>query len=145
MTNLLKCVAAISFAVCLLMGCKTAPQQTQAVPPQTTAAPAQTKTASPQTTVQVIINGSPEAQAALFKLAQQNPTITDPQTGVEFFIMPVKPRAGIEYKVVQVKPDPNIDYKMIIAGPKSQSELLKFRKQIADAIQKQVPPQNKTK
>jgi len=96
--------------------------------------------------VQVTVENSPEAQAALFKLAQQDPTITDPQTGGKFFIMPVKPKAGIDYKIVQIKPDPNIDYKMIIAGPKSQVELQKFRKQIADAIQKQAQqPKNKDK
>jgi hypothetical protein len=121
MSKSLKFVAAASFAVCLLMGCKTAPQQTKTVPPQTT--------------VQVIMKGSPEAQTALFKLVQQDPTIIDPQSGTKYFIMPVKPKAGIDYKIVQIKPDPNIDYKMIIAGPKSQAELVKFRKQIADAIQ----------
>jgi hypothetical protein len=124
-------VAIASFAVWLLMGCKAAPQKTKAVPPQTT--------------VQVIVENSPEAQTALFKLAQQDPTIIDPQTGLKYFIMPIKPGTGIDYKIVQIKPDPNIDYKMIIAGPKSQMELQKFRKQIADAIQKQTQPQNKNK
>lgn len=124
MSKLLKFVAAASVAICLFMGCKAAPQQT---------------------TVQITMEGSPEAQAALLKLVQQDPTITDPQSGTKFFITPVKPKSGIDYKIVQVKPDPNIDYKMIIAGPNSQTELLKLRKQIADAIQKQSQPQNKNK
>jgi hypothetical protein len=126
MSKPLKFVVAASFTVCLLMGCKAAPQQTEAVPPQTT--------------VQIIMKDSPEAQTALFKLVQQDPTIIDPQSGTKYFIMPVKPRSGIDYKIVQVQPDPNIDYKAIIAGPKSQTELQKFRKQIADATQKQVQP-----
>jgi hypothetical protein len=144
MSKSLKFVAAASVAICLLMGCKAAPQQTEVVSPQTNTAPAQTKAASPQT-VQVIMEGSPEAQAAILKLAQQNPTIIDPQSGTEYFIMPFKPASGIEYKIVQIKPDPNIDYKMIIAGPKSQTELLKLRKQIADAIQQSRQPKNKDK
>jgi hypothetical protein len=121
MSKSLKFVAAASFAAYLLMGCKTLPQQTKTVPPQPM--------------VQVIMEGSPEAQTALFKLAQQDPTVTDPQSGIKYFITPFKPKSGIDYKIVQVKPDPNIDYKAIIAGPKSQAELVKFRKQIADAIQ----------
>jgi hypothetical protein len=129
MSKPLKFVAAASFAACLLMGCKTAPQQTKAVPPQTM--------------VQVIMEGSPEAQTALLKLAQQDPTIIDPQSGIKYLIMPVKPKPGIEYKIVQVKPDPNIDYKMIIAGPTSQTELVKLRKQIADAIQQSQQQKNK--
>jgi hypothetical protein len=131
MSNPLKFVAAASFAICLFMGCKAVPPQKEVVPPQTT--------------VQVIVENSPEAQAALFKLAQQDPTIINPQTGLKYFIMPIKPGTGIDYKIVQIKPDPNIDYKMIIAGPKSQTELQKFRKQIADAIQKQSQQQNKNK
>jgi hypothetical protein len=133
MSKSLKFVAVVSFAICLLMGCKAAPQHTNA-------APSQVKVTSSPTLVQVIMKGGPEAQAALFKLAQQDPTIIDPQSGIKYFILPIKPSPGIEYKIVQVQPDPNIDYKGIIAGPKSQTELLKLRKQIADAIQKQTPP-----
>ena len=145
MSKSLKFVAMVSLAVCLLMGCKAEPQQTKIVPPQTNITPAPTKAAPPQTTVQVVMEGSPEAQTALLKLAQQDPTITDPQTGLKYFIMPVKPSARIDYKIIHVKPDPNIDYKMIIAGPKSQMELQKFRKQITDAIEKQARQhQNKT-
>jgi hypothetical protein len=149
-------VIAVSFIIALLMGCAQTPQKTtdsaiQAKVAATVSATAaavaeKNKEKSPQTTVQVVMENSPEAQAALFKLAQQDPTITDPQTGGKFFIMPVKPKAGIDYKIIQIKPDPNIDYKMIIAGPKSQIELQKFRKQIADAIQKQTQqPKNKDK
>jgi hypothetical protein len=143
MSKSLKFVTVVSFAVCLLMGCKTAPQKTEAIPPQTNTAPAQAKAASPQTTVQVIMEGSPETQAALFKLAQQDPTIIDPQSGTNYFITPIKPKSGTKYKIVQVKSDPNIDYKGIIAGPKSQIELLKFREQIRDAIKEQVQEQNR--
>jgi len=65
----------------------------------------------------IVLQGDPNAVAALSQAIKDNPNITIPETRKEYSIKIIKPKPNIDYKIVEIIPDPTIDYDIIIIDP----------------------------
>ncbi len=68
-------------------------------------------------TLSLVLQGDPNAVAALDQAIKDNPKIVVPKTRSEYSIKIIKPNPNIDYKIVEIKPDPTIDYDIIIIDP----------------------------